>query len=135
MCLWQMARAGRGAGAGMRRPVTLLPLVMAMFCAVSGGPYGLEKLIQSSGPGMALLLLVITPLIWSVPAALMAAELSSALPEEGGYYVWVKKALGPFWAFQAGWWSWTNSFVDVAIYPVLFVGYLSPLLHQSALLR
>jgi amino acid transporter len=46
------------------------------------------------------------------------------LPEEGGYVVWVRRAFGPFWGFQAGWWSWINSFVDVAVFPALFADYL-----------
>src|SRR5215471_753961 len=33
-------------------------------------------------------------------------------------------AFGPFWSFQVGWWSWVNSFVDVAVYPALFADYL-----------
>ena len=53
----------------------------------------------------------------------MVAELATAMPVEGGYYYWVKRALGPFWGFQEGWWSWLTSFVDMAIYPVLFVEY------------
>src|SRR5947208_3777269 len=115
----------------LRRQLTLLPLVMVMFCAVSGRAYGLEKPVHSSGPGMALLLIVITPLIWSLPIALMAAELASAMPVEGGYYAWVKKGLGPFWGFQAGWWSWIDSFVDTAIYPALFAGYLTTTLELN----
>lgn len=53
----------------------------------------------------------------------MTAELATAMPVEGGYYFWVKRALGPFWGFQEGWWSWLTTFVDMAIYPVLFVDY------------
>lgn len=113
------------------RRLGLLPLVMIMFFTVSGGAYGLEDLIGSSGPGMGLLLVLLTPLIWSLPTALMVAELSTAMPVEGGYYAWVKKALGPFWGFQEGWWSWVTSFVDMAIYPVLFADYLSTLLVQQ----
>lgn len=113
------------------KKLTLLPLVMVMFFTVSGGAYGLEDLIGSSGPGMALLLIVVTPLIWSLPTAFMVAELSSAMPVQGGYYAWVKKGLGRFWGFQEGWWSWLTSWVDVAIYPVLFADYLSTLLIQQ----
>lgn len=115
----------------IRRQLTLMPLVMVLFFTVSGGAYGLEDLIGSSGPGMALLLIVLTPLIWSLPSAFVVAELSSAMPVQGGYYAWVKKALGPFWGFQEGWWSWLTSFVDLAIYPVLFADYLSTLLIQQ----
>src|ERR671919_647822 len=89
-----------------RRQLGLLALVMVTFFIVSGGPYGLEELVSQSGPGIALLLLLITPLIWSVPTAVMVAELSSMMPVEGGYYAWVKRALGPFWGFMEGWWSW-----------------------------
>lgn len=115
----------------IRRQLTLLPLVMIMFFTVSGGAYGLEDLIGSSGPGMGLLLILLTPLIWSLPTALMVAELSTAMPVQGGYYAWVKRALGPFWGFQEGWLSWVTSFVDMAIYPVLFADYLSTLLVQQ----
>ncbi len=115
----------------IRRKLTLLPLVFILFFTVSGGAYGLEDLIGASGPGMGLLLIVLTPLIWSLPTALMVAELSSALPVQGGYYAWVKRALGPFWGFQEGWLSWMTSWVDQAIYPVLFADYLNTLLVQQ----
>jgi len=59
-----------------------------------------------------------------VPVALMVAELSTAIPEEGGYYIWVKRGLGKFWGFQEGWWTLCYSAVDLALYPVLFVTYL-----------
>ncbi len=45
------------------------------------------------------------------------AELAAAMPDEGGYVTWVRRAFGPFWGFQVGWWSWIDSFVDVAVYP------------------
>lgn len=110
--------------------LTLLPLVMVLFFTVSGGAYGLEDLVSASGPGMALLLIIITPIIWSLPVALMVSELAAAMPAEGGYYVWVKQAISPFWGFQAGWWSWLMSITDMAVYPVLFADYTSTLLLQ-----
>ena len=55
--------------------------------------------------------------------SLAMAELAGAIPDEGGYVAWVRRAFGPFWGFQVGWWSWINSFVDVAIYPALFADY------------
>lgn len=108
----------------VRRELGLLPLVAVVFFNVSGGPYGLEDAVASFGPGLTLLLLVLTPLVWSLPVSLVMAELASALPHEGGYVAWVRRAFGPFWGFQVGWWSWLNSFVDVAVYPALFADYL-----------
>src|ERR687892_192275 len=63
-------------------------------------------------------------LVLSLPVALVMAELAGAMPDEGGYVTWVRRAFGDFWAFQVGWWSWIDSFVDVAVYPALFVEYL-----------
>lgn len=100
------------------------PLVAVMFFTVSGGPFGLEGLVGSVGPGLALLLLVVTPLIYSVPEALLVGELASMLPIEGGYYQWVKRAFGRFWGFWNGWLSWVYSLIDMAIYPVLLLQYV-----------
>ena len=75
--------------------------------------------------GIAILML--TPLIWSLPTALMLGELSSVMPAEGGFYVWVRQAMGPFWGFQEAWLSLVASIFDMAIYPALFVAYLGRL--------
>jgi amino acid transporter len=107
-----------------RRTMTLLPLIGATFFMVSGGPYGLEEIVQKAGYSRSILILLITPLIWSWPVALMIGELSAALPEEGGYYAWVRRALGPFWGFQEAWLSLVASIFDMAIYPTLFILYL-----------
>ncbi len=96
-----------------------------MYFSTSGGPYTTETLVHSVGPGVALLMLLVVPLVWSVPEVLIVGELASMLPEEGGYYRWVMRAFGPFWAFQNGWLTWMYSLVDMALYPVLFNQYLS----------
>jgi amino acid transporter len=112
------------------RKVTLLPLIAATYFMVAGGPYGLEDLVRNTGYLTAVLILIITPLVWSLPTALMVSELSSAIPEEGGYYAWVRRALGPFWGFQEAWLSLAASIFDMAIYPTLFVTYLRRMLEQ-----
>ncbi len=109
----------------LRRSLTILSLVAVMFFNVSGGAFTTESLIVAVGPAIGLLILVLVPIFWSVPEALIVGELASMLPEEGGYYRWVYHAFGPFWAFQNGWWTWMYSLVDMAIYPVLFNQYLS----------
>ena len=73
------------------------------------------------------LLLVLLPLVWSLPTALLVGELASAMPEDGGFYVWVRRALGPFWGFQESWLSLVASVFDMALYPTLFVAYLGTL--------
>src|SRR5258708_3555735 len=119
------SRAGAVGAAGRR--MTLLPLVGALYFMVSGGPYGLEELAQKVGFGGAVAILLAVPVVWSLPTALMVGELAAALPEEGGYYAWVRRALGPFWGFQEAWLSLAASVFDMAMYPTLFVLYLGRL--------
>jgi amino acid transporter len=104
------------------RPVQLTAVI---FFTVSGGPYGLEPVLHYVGGNIALLLIFLTPLLWSIPAILMVLELNGMMPKNGGYYQWVKNALGLKWGFFEGWWTWVFTFVDLAIYPVLFVQYLA----------
>jgi amino acid transporter len=106
------------------RTLTTLPLVAATYFMVAGGPYGLEEVVHRAGVRGSVLVLFITPFIWSLPTSLMVAELGAALPDEGGYYAWVKRALGPFWAFQEAWLSLAASVFDMAIYPTIFIAYL-----------
>ena len=105
--------------------LTLWPLVAATFFMVSGGTYGTEEIVHGAGYGRAILILLLTPLLWSLPTAFMIGELSSALPYEGGYYAWVRRAMGNFWGFQEAWLSLVASIFDMAIYPTLFVAYLT----------
>ena len=83
----------------------LWPLVAATFFMVSGGTYGTEEIIHGAGSGQGILILLFLPVFWSLPTALMIGELSSALPQEGGYYAWVRRGLGDFWGFQEAWLS------------------------------
>jgi amino acid transporter len=95
---------------------------------VSGGPYGIEDILGGAGFLKAILILLILPVIWCLPTALMIGELASAIPAEGGFYVWVRRALGPFWGYQESWLSLSASIFDMAIYPAIFVLYLGKLL-------
>src|SRR5207302_1303769 len=113
---------------GPRRKLTVLSLAAATYFMVSGGPYGVEELVQDTGYKLAIIILFIIPLIWSLPTGLMVGELAAALPAEGGFYVWVRRAMGPFWGFQEAWLSLVASIFDMAIYPTLFVLYLGRLL-------
>jgi amino acid transporter len=92
---------------------------------VSGGTYGTEDVVHGAGYGRAILILLLTPILWSLPTAFMIGELSSALPQEGGYYAWVRRAMGKFWGFQEAWLSLVASIFDMAIYPTLFVAYMT----------
>jgi len=102
----------------------LWPLIAATFFMVSGGPYGIEDILGGAGFARAIVILLVLPLLWCMPTALMIGELASAIPAEGGFYVWVRRALGPFWGYQESWLSLTASVFDMALYPSIFVLYL-----------
>ncbi|XP_078440163.1 polyamine transporter PUT1-like isoform X2 [Wolffia australiana] len=118
------AAAEKDDDAGSFRKVSVLPLVFLIFYEVSGGPFGVEDSVRAAGPLLALLGFLLFPLVWSVPEALITAELGTLFPENGGYVVWVSAALGPFWGFQQGWLKWLSGVIDNALYPVLFLDYL-----------
>jgi amino acid transporter len=96
-----------------------------MFSYTTGGPFGLEEMVQKSGPGMSLLFLLVIPFFWCIPVSLVSAELTTAMPVEGGFYRWSRAAFGDFWGFLAGWWNWSASFLLGGSYAVLFSDYLS----------
>src|SRR6202795_4063949 len=107
-----------------RRKLRILPLIAATYFMVSGGPYAIEDILGGSGYTTAIVILLVLPFLWSLPTALMIGELASAIPEDGGFYIWVRRALGPFWGYQEGWLSLSASIFDMAIYPAIFVLFL-----------
>jgi amino acid transporter len=107
------------------RKASLLPFVFVMYAYATGGPFGLEDMVTTSGPGLTLLYHLFIPFFWCIPVSLVAAELTTAIPVEGGFYRWVRAGFGDFWGFLAGWWNWSASFLLVAAYAVLFTDYLT----------
>jgi amino acid transporter len=112
------------AGATLGK-ATLLPFVFVMYAYATGGPFGLEDMVTTSGPGLTLLYHLFIPFFWCIPVSLVAAELTTAIPVEGGFYRWVRAGFGDFWGFQAGWWNWTSSFLLGGTYGVLTADYLT----------
>ena len=101
--------------------LSLLELAGVTYMMVSGGPYGIEELVGSSGYVLAVVILLVIPVAWSLPVGLMVGELSAAIPSDGGFYIWVRRAMGPFWGFQEAWLSLAASVFDMTSYLALFV--------------
>ncbi|HMD35749.1 MAG TPA: APC family permease [Vicinamibacterales bacterium] len=62
----------------------------------------------AAGPS-ALVIWLIAALGLFVPLVFSTLELASRYPEEGGIYVWSKRAFGPFAAFMTGWTYWGSN--------------------------
>jgi amino acid transporter len=107
------------------KKVSLFPFIFVMYSYNTAGPFGLEDQVRTSGPGMSLIYQLVIPFFWCIPISLVAAELTSAMPVEGGFYRWSREAFGNFWGFLAGWWNWCASFLLGGAYAVLFADYVS----------
>lgn len=83
-----------------------------------------QDTVRYGGPALALLGLLILPLVWSIPEALVTAELGTLFPDDSGFVAWVTAAFGPFWGFQEGFLSWISGVIDNSIYPLFLVRYL-----------
>jgi len=99
-------------------------MVVVGFFWVHGGIYGNEAMLMAGPPLYVFILLGIVPFVYSLPIALIVAELSTAFPEDGGYVVWVKEACGKVVGAHHAYWVWVIYIVDAAIYPVLVSNYV-----------
>ncbi len=63
--------------------IGLLGAVGIIYSLAAAGAYGVEEMISSSGPGLTIILLLLLPIFWALPQAMMISELSSAMPVEG----------------------------------------------------
>jgi len=106
-------------------PLKLWPLAVLVFYNVSGGPFGIEPSIRAGGNFYAILGFVVFPLIWSVPEALVTAELGSAFQDPSAGVAWVEEAFGETMGSLCGYLAWVSGATDNAIYPTLFIEYVS----------
>jgi amino acid transporter len=116
---------GRSKASATVSKAGLLSFVFVMYSYTTAGPFGLEDQVTTSGPGMTLIYHLVLPFFWCIPISLVAAELTTAMPVQGGFYRWTRAAFGDFWGFLAGWWNWCASFLLGSSYAVLFTDYVS----------
>ncbi|TDH72955.1 hypothetical protein CCR75_007593 [Bremia lactucae] len=111
-----------------KRTINHVTLGFIAYFAVAAGPFGIEDAVRAAGAYPVLLAVVILPFTWGLPQALMTAELSSMIDENGGYILWVRRGLGQY----AGWVNAFNSIAsnvcDLPTYPVLFCSYVEAFL-------
>src|ERR1700691_656797 len=80
------------------------------------GSYWLILLVWVIGGGYALL------------GAISVAELGTAMPQAGGFYVYSKRAFGPAAGFAVGWADWMINCTSIAYAVVAAAEYLAALL-------
>jgi len=70
---------------------------------------------------------LITLVLFFIPYGLITAELGTTYPEQGGLYVWVKKAFGEKWAARTTWLYWINVALWMPSVYILFAGMFAQL--------
>ena len=108
----------------LSRRVRTLTLIVVGFFWVSGGIYGNEELVSAAPPLVVFLFTALVPLVFSLPIALVTAELATAFPSEGGQVAWVEQALGPVVGGHNAYWVWLTNLLDASVYPLMAVEYL-----------
>ncbi|KAL3719816.1 hypothetical protein ACJRO7_004747 [Eucalyptus globulus] len=119
--------AGPAASKGAAKKLTLIPLIFLIYFEVAGGPYGEEPAVQAAGPLLAIVGFLVFPFIWSIPEALVTAELSTAFPGNGGFVLWAERAFGPLCGSLMGTWKFLSGVMNVASFPVLCIDYVEKL--------
>ena len=90
----------------LRRVLTFRDLVL--YYSVTGFSLRWIATAAAAGPS-ALVIWIVAALGFFVPLVFTTLELSSRYPQEGGIYVWSKRAFGPFAAFITGWTYWGSN--------------------------
>lgn len=119
------------AAAGLPRTVGVVALAGLAFVTICAGPFGIEEAVHASGPLPVAGAVVALAVLWGLPQALMCAELSTMIDENGGYVLWVDRAMGPFAAWLCAFNSLGSNMTDLPLYCILFASYSGVLLKQA----
>jgi amino acid transporter len=79
--------------------------------------------VANAGP-VALVLWVAGFFLFFIPQAIAVLEFSKRAPQEGGIYVWNKKAWGDFHGFVSGWAYWVNNIFYVPTLLFYIIGFI-----------
>jgi len=105
----QLIPTPRGNGGEVTRPKrTMGAADLVLFYVVTGVSLRWIATAASAGPS-ALIIWFGAWLTFYTPLALSVIELSSRYPQEGGLYVWSKRAFGDFGGFMCAWIYWTSN--------------------------
>ena len=81
---------------------------LLLFYVVSGISLRWIATAAAAGPS-SIVIWIGAWLLFYLPLALSVLELSSRYPNEGGLYVWSKRAFGDFSGFMSAWTYWTSN--------------------------
>ncbi|GAB4393343.1 MAG: amino acid permease [Gammaproteobacteria bacterium] len=96
-----------------QRVLSLFSLVMINVIAIDS----LRNVPAAAEYGTSLIFYyVIAAMLFFIPSAMVAAELATGWPKDGGVYIWVREAFGAQWGLLAIWLQWIE---NVIWYPTI----------------
>jgi amino acid transporter len=109
---------------GFKKVMRGLDMTLFTVCAI----LVMDTLAPSAAIGPASISWwLITLVLFFIPYGLITAELGTTYPEQGGLYIWVKKAFGEKWAARTTWLYWINVALWMPSVYVLFAGMFAQL--------
>ncbi|MEF8900129.1 MAG: APC family permease [Halovenus sp.] len=93
-------------GGGLERSLGLYPTMMISMGAMIGSGIFVLPALGYKKAGPAVVLAYVLAAIVVLPAALSKAEMATAMPESGGTYLYIDRALGPLFGTIAGIGAW-----------------------------
>ena len=110
--------------AGFKKVLRSLDMTLFTVCAI----LVMDTLAPSAAIGpSSISWWLITLVLFFIPYGLITAELGTTYPEQGGLYIWVKKAFGEKWAARTTWLYWINVALWMPSVYILFAGMFAQL--------
>ena len=110
--------------AGFKKVLRGLDMTLFTVCAI----LVMDTLAPSAAIGSSSISWwLITLVLFFIPYGLITAELGTTYPEQGGLYIWVKKAFGEKWAARTTWLYWINVALWMPSVYILFAGMFAQL--------
>jgi glutamate:GABA antiporter len=104
---------------GFKKVLRSLDMTLFTVCAI----IVMDTLAPSASIGASSISWwIITLLLFFIPYGLITAELGSTYPEQGGIYIWIKRAFGNKWAARSTWYYWINVALWMPSVYILFAG-------------
>ena len=111
-------------GKGFKKVMRGLDMTLFTVCAI----LVMDTLSASAAIGpSSISWWLITLVLFFIPYGLITAELGTAYPDQGGLYIWVKKAFGEKWAARTTWLYWINVALWMPAVYMLFAGMFAQL--------
>ena len=109
---------------GFKKVLRSLDMTLFTVCAI----LVMDTLAPSAAIGpSSISWWLITLVLFFIPYGLITAELGTTYPEQGGLYIWVKKAFGDKWAARTTWLYWINVALWMPSVYILFAGMFAQL--------